>query len=82
MIYTHHNACGATVHDVEAKQELKRVKSVNTATGVIDLYCDGYRMGPDGEFDTFQVWFESVYPIVAGSMYPVMFHCYGRIDYV
>jgi len=81
MLYTHHNATGATVHDVDSRQRLSRVMEIDTKNGWVKVGHNPPRLSPDGKsVQTCRIRFRSIYPIFAGQGMPVMFHCYGRRD--
>lgn len=79
MIYTHHNARCATVHDVMQREQLNHVVSVDTETAEVEVAHQPVRPNHRGEIDTYTVKFSSIYPIFAGSASPLLFHCYGRL---
>ncbi|MDR2326451.1 MAG: hypothetical protein LBE51_13740 [Acidovorax sp.] len=81
MLYTHHNAAGATVHDVDTRERLSRVMEIDTKNGWVKVGYSPHRISPDGKgVLTRRIRFRSIYPIFAGQGVPVMFHCYGRRD--
>lgn len=93
MRYTHRNASGATVHDVEGRKRIDHVISVDTERGEVECAHYPIRLKPDAakvadwqppapypdddEIDTYVVKFRSIAPIYAGSHTPLLFHCYG-----
>jgi hypothetical protein len=77
--FTHHNAPSATVHDIQSGERFKRVQSVDTDTGVVEIYHDPLQLDAYGEIYKYAVKFKSIWPIYAGHLYPVMFQCSERI---
>lgn len=74
--WTVDNAAGAKVFDVDAKQELGDVMSVDTAKGEVVRACRPLRV--EGEqIATFTQRFRSIYPIFSSGRRPELFHCYG-----
>ncbi len=81
MIYTSRNCQpGTSVRDVEGRETLSRVVSVDTVAGVVTCAHDPIRVtpGPIQEIETFTVRFRSIYPIRGCDLWPRLFHCYGR----
>lgn len=79
--YTRHNACGASVTDVEAGRRLERVMSVNTDTGEVECCHYPYRIKPGtDQVDTYTERFRSIHAIFGDERKPVLFHCYGRLS--
>lgn len=79
MIYDHRNTMGASVYDVETKEEMKYVLRIDLdrlevvrAPQPLRLNCRG------DEVETESIKFRSIYPIFGGRPFPVLFHCYGR----
>lgn len=80
MIYTKHNALGATTHEVDTKLRIERVMQVDTDKNEVQAALHPYRLTHDGEsVETETIRYRSIYPIYAGSTKPCAFHCYGRI---
>jgi hypothetical protein len=78
MKYTWKNAPGATVHDIESRRKIDNVMELDDETGVI-LVCDiPFRLGSDGEVMKRELKFGRIWPIWAGGVCPVMFHCIGH----
>lgn len=70
----------AHVYDVDRVQLLKKVVSVDVDTGVVECYHEPLQFNHDGsEVLSFEVRFETIYPICAGGRRPTLFHCYGRL---
>ena len=80
MIYTHKNAMGAEVVDIEGRERIKQVAHVDTDSGEVRCYRSPLRLCVDGEADAFTVRFQSIHPIRGTSPIPVAFHCYGRLS--
>ena len=80
MLYTNHNARGATVTDVDRKEKLLQVMMVDTERGEVECAFKPIRVNHLGEVDTFKVRFRTISPIFGGSPYPCLFHCYGRLS--
>lgn len=81
MIYTANNCQpGTTVFDVEGRETLRHVLSVDTRAGVVTCAHQPIRAKPGDaeEIDTFDVRFRSIYPIRGCDLWPWLFHCYGR----
>lgn len=76
-LFTAENAAGAAVADVEARLFFQSVMSVDVDAGEIELVHQPLRM-VGNEIVTYKVRYRSIYPIYAGQMRPVLFHCYGR----
>ncbi len=77
MKYTVRNViAGTTVYDVDLKEELQQVVSVDDSAGEVCLHKP-IKL-ENGEFLCYTLKFRSVYPIYGGEHAPVMFHCYGR----
>lgn len=83
MLYTSHNARGASVTDVEAGRRIDRVMSVNTDTGEVECYHYPYRIKPGtDQVETYTERFRTIHAIhtIRGlERKPVLFHCYGRL---
>ena len=67
------------VYDVDRMERLEWVLSLDSGSGEVvcahkPLQC------LDGKVLTYKLKFRSVYPIYAGEHWPILFHCYGRID--
>jgi len=79
MIYTHHNARGATVYDVDTLEKIGRVREVDTETGEVVCHHEPIRVNHRGDdVETFTIRFTSIHPIFGGGQVPCLFHCYGR----
>lgn len=78
MRYTHFNAPGATVQDVEGCKRIDHVLELDTATGEVEVFLWPIRLTADGErAETEKLRFRSIAPIYGGSHAPQHFHCYG-----
>lgn len=81
MLYDPDNARGASVYDVEKREKLHRVVTVDTQTGIVTMHHEPLRLNATRDaVETFEARFESIYPIFGGRTNPVLFHCYGRIQ--
>lgn len=81
MRYTNRNtAARCSVFDVDAKQEIRYVREVNTKEGWLVLAKQPVRTNAHGSVECERVRYRSIYPIYGGKRMPVMFHCYGRLD--
>lgn len=76
MIFTSENTRGGSVFDVDTKQKIGYVRSIDTENGEIVCMHQPIRI-KDGEVETFSIRYESIYPIYGGSSCPCLFHCYG-----
>jgi len=76
-LFTASNCLGASVYDVDTRQKLAQVMSVDIDAGEVVCAHDPIRLVGD-EVDTFKVKYRSVYPIYGGKPWPQLFHCYGR----
>lgn len=72
------NACGATVYDVDTRQKLEQVMSLDIDSGQVVLARWPLRVVGE-EIETYTVQYRSVHPIYGGRPQPQLFHCYGRI---
>lgn len=80
MLYDHTNAHGATVHDIEAAEQIRKVNSVDTDVGIVTAFHWPLRRTTEGdELETYEVRFATIYPIYGGGKRPCLFHCYGRM---
>ena len=78
MRYTRYNCSRhATVMDVDAAVRIERVVEIDTETGMVTKHAEPVRINANGELETETVRYRSIYPIFGGSLYPVLFHCYG-----
>jgi hypothetical protein len=78
MIYNCKNAGGASVYDVETKERLDHVMSIDTDAGEV-LRAEHPARVVGGQLATFTQKFTTIYPIRGGGARPVLFHCYGRL---
>lgn len=77
MIYTIHNACGASVTDVEAGRRLERVRSVNTDTGEVECCHYPYRIKPGtDQVDTYTERFDRIEVDTDQDGLAIGFRCY------
>ena len=78
MIYGPNNCQGGTlVFDVDHRERLDQVLSVNTESGVV-VCCHKPIRVVDGEVAHYTVKFRSIYAIRGLDRLPGLFHCYGR----
>lgn len=80
--FTARNSFGATVYDVDTKEKINDVISVDTELKQVECFYNPIRVHPDidNEVETFVIKFASIYPIYGGGDRPCLFHCYGRIE--
>jgi hypothetical protein len=79
MMYTHENAPGSTVFDVETGEKINYVRAADTEAGVLECFHHPYRIKPGtDEVETFRVKFRTIHPIFGLDRKPQLFHCYGR----
>lgn len=79
--YSHKNAAGATVHDLDNQgKQIPHVVWVDTRTGTVCISPQPVRLTHTGRIETRRIRFASVWPIWAGSDKPMMFHCAGRLS--
>ena len=77
MKFNHTNCQpGTSVVDVDKRETLKMVMTINTETGEVECYHQPF----DVFCQTYTIKFRSIYPIYGGSPVPGMFHCYGRLS--
>lgn len=80
MIYTPRNVSGNTkVYDMDRREQLQLVTSIDTQNGEVHC-CHKPLQVIDDEVVTFMLKFRSVYAIFGGEPWPVLFHCYGRLE--
>jgi len=80
MIYTRHNALGATVYEVEPVRRLESVVSVDIEAGEVVMHRIPLRLNAAGDaVESYSERFRSIYPIFGNDVTPCLFHCYGRI---
>lgn len=78
MIYDYSNSIGATVFDVDIKNEIKNVISINT--DAMTVTCAEYPLRVVGNgVSTFDTRYRSIYVIQGREKRPCLFHCYGKI---
>lgn len=78
MLYTHENARGAAVIDVDTGERFSRVLEVSTSGGWIKVRDDPIRLDAQGRIAGRRIHFHSVYAIQGLERMPCLFHCYGR----
>ena len=80
MIYNSSNtAAGTTVYDVDVKEKIMRVMSVDTDRNVLMCVSDPVEVSGDGCIATYEVKFRTIYPISGRRILPELFHCFGRL---
>lgn len=80
-VYTHKNALGAKVFDVDTGRELTFVLSVDTGAGVVVSAAQPIRLADDkGSVVTETANYRRVYAINGVEQRPALFHCYGRLS--
>lgn len=74
-------AFGTTVFNVDTKERIDHVLSVDTHTGELEICCQPTRLHPadDSRVETCSLKFRAIHPIFSGGRLPCMFHCYGNI---
>ena len=80
MIYDAKNSArGSTVIDVDTKQTITRVISIDTDKAELTCFPDPIEVTSSGDIATFKMRFHSIYAICGSCVLPQLFHCYGRI---
>lgn len=77
--FTAENAAGATVHDIDTKEKLPAVISVDIDSAEVKMAYQPLRLVGD-ELETFTRRYAAIHPIYGGKRAPQLFHCYGRKD--
>lgn len=90
MLYHNGNAMGATVHDLDTRQRIDRVISVDTEANEIEVPLQPHQFTEDGKrLATMRLKYTALWPIFGWRKpgkepwevgYPCMFHCYGRLN--
>ena len=76
-VFTALNTSRARVYDIDTKQELKYVASVDTVA--MELVCYEFPLRCEGErMASFTIKYRAIHPIYGGGFLPCLFHCYGR----
>lgn len=79
MIYDRNNALGATVYDVDTRQKIMQVMQIDTDAN--ELLCAYFPLRVvDERVDAYTIRYRAIHPIFGGSPWPVLFHCYGRVE--
>jgi hypothetical protein len=76
-VFNASNAAGATVYEVETKRKLTHVMSVDADAGEVVVAHQPFRVVGD-EVATYTERYRAIHPIYGESLWPVLFHCYGR----
>ncbi|MGW8422458.1 hypothetical protein [Comamonas sp. HJ-2] len=79
MLYTPENARGASVFDVDAKEEIRKVLEVSTSQGWVKVHRHTLDTDSRGRFLSDKIRFRSIYAIRGDEAAPCLFHCYGRL---
>ena len=80
MKFSHYNAPGASVYDIEGREKIEKVMTVDVAAGEVVCVASPIRLdwtGKKVESDTLR--FKMIYPIYGTAPTPKQFHCYGKI---
>ncbi|WP_343739654.1 hypothetical protein [Delftia tsuruhatensis] len=77
MLYSHKNAAGATVVDMDSGKVLSKVLEVNTRAGWVKVHPT-LRLDAQGRAVGERIRFGSIYAIQGLESMPCLFHCYGR----
>lgn len=81
MIYNASNVpVGTTVYNVDTKEKVMRVMSIDTDRNVVVCVSDPCEIAADGTLATYEIKFRSIYPIYGGRFLPDLFHCYGLLQ--
>ena len=67
------------VFDVDTKEEISNVVGVDTDGMFLIRYVYPLKAVKDC-FETYEEKYTRICPIYAGESFPVMFHCYGKIE--
>lgn len=78
MIYTADNAYGATVYDVNRKEKLLHVMSVNDSAGWVLVAEQPVCATAHRHIASRRIRFDAIHAIKGSEPRPVLFHCYGR----
>jgi hypothetical protein len=84
MYFDPSNAAGATVHDVDRLERLEKVTAIDTERGWV--YYSPQPVSIDratGRIREEVIRFKTIHPIWGLDRrpgWPVMFHCYGRLN--
>lgn len=79
MIFNVHNTDRARVYDVDTKQEITQVVSVDT--DAMEILCVDLPLRVFGDgIAMIATRYRAIHPIYAGRPWPCLFHCYGAIE--
>ena len=79
MIYTSQNCMpGAIVVDLDAREKIARVLSVDDQSGEVVCARDPLEVSTSGEIASHTIRFQALWPIFGGAQFPWLFHCHGR----
>lgn len=68
------------VHDVDTKERIERVLSVNTKAGWILVAEHPVRPNAHGHVQSRRIRYRAIHPIYGGEPMPCLFHCYGKLS--
>ena len=77
MKYDSSSALGAEVYDVDTKEKLREVMSIDTDAMTVTRFETPLRIVGDS-LVTYDMQFRSIYAIQGLEQRPCLFHCYGR----
>lgn len=78
MIYNADNTHGASVYDVDRKEKLAHVMSINDSAGWLLVAEHPLRATAHGQIASRRIRFDAIHAIRGSAPLPVLFHCYGR----
>ena len=78
MNYDSSNSAGAVVYDVDTKEKLRDVMSIDTDAMTVTRFEMPLRIVGD-LLVTYDMQFRSIYAIQGLEQRPCLFHCYGRL---
>lgn len=79
-VYNSRNvAPGTNVYEVETKQKILQVLSIDTDRNVVECAHDPLEVIASGDIATFEIKFRAIHAIRGTNALPGLFHCYGRI---
>lgn len=79
MIYDANNAIGAKVYDVDTREEIGNVLTVDTERSTIKVAPMPVRATPNGnDLVTKIIQYRAIHAIRGNELKVALFHCYGR----
>jgi hypothetical protein len=79
-VYNSRNVARNTrVYDVDTKQEVRQVLSIDTDHNVVECAHDPLEVTASGDIATFEATFRAIHAIRGTDALPSLFHCYGRV---